>query len=68
MKRKSITNEEKARKILVNMMTGFRKVRNKEQMLNNVGWYDFASGIHNLELTKKIMESEIDNVFIFEID
>lgn len=54
--------EEKARKALISTITGFRKVRTKEQILKNIGWYDFSSGVHDLELTTKIVNEEINNI------
>ncbi|KMM60788.1 hypothetical protein ACH95_08445, partial [Bacillus glycinifermentans] len=47
---------EKQKEVIESMVTGFRRVHNKEKRLELLWWYDFASGIKNIEVTKQIMK------------
>ncbi|MEK5394042.1 hypothetical protein NSQ59_27460 [Margalitia sp. FSL K6-0131] len=48
------TNKQK--EIIEKMVKEFSKVHNKEKRLELLWWYDFASSIKNMEVTKQIMK------------
>ncbi|MGG0888949.1 hypothetical protein [Cytobacillus horneckiae] len=60
MKRRPVTNEERARETLKKMISGFSKVMTPQDMLLKAWWFDFAGAIHNQELTERIMKEELN--------
>jgi hypothetical protein len=46
---------KKQKEAIESMVTGFRKVHSRERRLELLNWYDFASGVKNIEITKQIM-------------
>lgn len=46
---------EKQKTIIEKMVSEFSKVHNNEKRLELLSWYDFASGIKNMGVTKQIM-------------
>lgn len=47
---------EKQRIEIEKLVTGFRRIDNNKTRLEKLGWYDLASGIKNIEVTRQIMK------------
>lgn len=47
---------DKQKDIIEKMVAEFRKVHSEERRLELLWWYDFASGIKNIEVTEQIMK------------
>jgi len=56
MREKEMEPTKKQIEVIEKMIREFSKVHSKEKRLELVGWYDLASGIKNIEVTRKIMK------------